>query len=179
VSSFLLEEDERMSDQVSPSEDQSRGLIKSTQELGAGLFLISVALFFYWQGLDLPRGSLRALGPGMLPLALVTMLGIGGLMMVIYSMLEVGPRLERWSLRGPFFVFGGIILFALLIRTCGLVVAGPVSMIFCMLASEEFRLKEATIFSIAMTVLCILLFKTLLRLPIPVIGTLLEPFFPF
>jgi hypothetical protein len=48
-----------------------------------------------------------------------------------------------------------------------------------MLASEEFRLKEATIFSIAMTVLCILLFKTLLRLPIPVIGTVLEPIFPF
>jgi hypothetical protein len=168
-----------MSDQVSPSEDQSTGLIKSTQELGAGLFLIAVALFAYWQGFDLPRGSLRAMGPGMLPMALAIMVGTGGLLMVIYSFIEVGPRLERWSLRGPFFVFGGIIIFALLIRTCGLIVAGPASMIFGMLASEEFRLKEATIFSVAMTVLCILLFKTLLRLPIPVIGTVLEPFFPF
>lgn len=168
-----------MSDQVSPSEDQSRGLIKSTQELGAGLFLMAVALFFYWQGLDLPRGTLRALGPGMLPLALVTMLGIGGLMMVIYSMLEVGPRLERWSLRGPFFVFGGIILFSLLIRTCGLVVAGPVAMIFGSMASPEFRLKEATIFAVIMTTFCVLLFKVLLRLPIPVVGPVLEPFLPF
>ena len=168
-----------MSDQVAPSEDQSKGLIKSTQEFGAGLFLMAVAAFAYWQGLDLPRGSLRAMGPGMLPMALTFMVGAGGFLMVLYSFFEAGPRLERWSLRGPFFVFGGIILFALLIRTCGLIVAGPVSMIFGMLASEEFRLKEATIFSIAMTVLCILLFKTLLRLPIPVIGTVLEPFFPF
>ena len=118
-----------MSDQVSPSEDQSTGLIKSTQELGAGLFLMAVAAFAYWQGFDLPRGSLRAMG--------------------------------------------------LLIRSCGLMVAGPASMIFAMLASDEFEWKEATIFSIAMTIICILLFKTLLRLPIPVIGTLLEPIFPF
>jgi hypothetical protein len=168
-----------MSDQVSPSEDQSRGLIKSTQELGAGLFLMAVAAFAYWQGLDLPRGSLRALGPGMLPMALASMVGIGGLLMVIYSFFEVGPRLERWSLRGPFFVFGGIILFALLIRTCGLVIAGPVAMIFGSMASPEFRLKEATIFAAIMTTFCILLFKVLLRLPIPVIGPVLEPFFPF
>ena len=166
-----------MSDQVAPSENP--GLIKSTQELGAGLFLMAVAAFAYWQGFDLPRGSLRAMGPGMLPMALALMVGTGGLLMVIYSFFEAGPRLERWSLRGPFFVFGGIIIFALLIRTCGLIVAGPASMIFGMLASEEFRLKEAAIFSIAMTVLCILLFKTLLRLPIPVIGAVLEPFFPF
>ena len=168
-----------MSDQVSPSEDQSTGLIKSTQELGAGLFLMAVAAFAYWQGFDLPRGSLRAMGPGMLPMALAFMVGTGGLLMVIYSFFEAGPRLERWSLRGPFFIFGGIIVFALLIRSCGLMVAGPASMIFAMLASDEFEWKEATIFSIAMTIICILLFKTLLRLPIPVIGTLLEPIFPF
>ncbi len=168
-----------MSDQVSPSEDQSTGLIKSTQELGAGLFLMAVAAFAYWQGFDLPRGSLRAMGPGMLPMALTFMVGAGGLLMVIYSFFEAGPRLERWSLRGPFFIFGGIIVFALLIRSCGLMVAGPASMIFAMLASDEFEWKEATIFSIAMTIICILLFKTLLRLPIPVIGTLLEPIFPF
>ena len=78
-----------MSDQVAPSENP--GLIKSTQELGAGLFLIAVAAFAYWQGLDLPRGSLRAMGPGMLPMALAFMVATGGLLMVIYSFFEVGP----------------------------------------------------------------------------------------
>ena len=95
-----------MSDQVAPSEDQSKGLIKSTQEFGAGLFLMAVAAFAYWQGLDLPRGSLRAMGPGMLPMALTFMVGAGGFLMVLYSFFEAGPRLERWSLRGPFFIFG-------------------------------------------------------------------------
>jgi hypothetical protein len=52
-------------------------------------------------------------------------------------------------------------------------------MIFGSMASPEFRLKEATIFAAIMTAFCILLFKVLLRLPIPVIGPVLEPFFPF
>jgi hypothetical protein len=168
-----------MTDQISSGGKKAPGLIKSTQEFGAGLFLIAVAAFFFWQAVQLPHGSLRAMGPGMLPQTLAVMVAAGGVGLIITSMIANGPALERWSIRGPFFIFGGIVLFALLIRTFGLAVAGPVSMIFGTLGSEEFNAKEATIFSIVLTAICILLFKTLLRLPIPVIGTVLEPFVPF
>lgn len=168
-----------MTDQVSSGARGAPGLIKSTQEFGAGLFLIAVAAFALWQSMELPHGTLRAMGPGMLPQALAVMVALGGAGLIVTSILSEGPALERWSLRGPFFVFGGIVIFALLIRTCGLAVAGPASMIFGTMASEEFNWKEATIFSIVMTALCVLLFKVLLRLPIPVIGTALEPYLPF
>ncbi len=168
-----------MTGQVSSEAQKAPGLIKSTQEFGAGLFLIAVACFFLWQALELPRGSLRAMGPGMLPQSLAVMLAAGGIGLVLTSIFTKGPALERWSLRGPFFIFGGIVLFSLLIRTCGLAVAGPVSMIFGTMASPEFRWKESVIFSIILTSVCVLIFKVLLRLPIPVIGTMLEPFVPF
>ena len=168
-----------MTDQISSESEKASGLIKSSQELGAGLFLLAVASFAFWQALELPRGSLRAMGPGMLPQSLAVMVGMGGLGLILSSFLTKGPALERWSLRGPFFVFGGIIIFSLLIRSFGLAVAGPVSMIFGSMASHEFRLKEAVVFSVILTAACILLFKVLLRLPIPVIGTVIEPFFPF
>ena len=168
-----------MTDQVSSESQKALGLIKSTQEFGAGVFLIVVAGLAFSQAIELPRGSLRAMGPGMLPQSLSVMVALGGFGLILTSLFTKGPALERWSIRGPFFIFGGIVLFSLLIRTCGLVVAGPVSMIFGMLASTEFKWKEATIFSLILTAACILLFKTLLRLPIPVVGTLLEPFFPF
>lgn len=168
-----------MTDQVSSASQKAPGLIKSTQEFGAGLFLIAVAAFFFWQALDLPHGSLRAMGPGMLPQSLTVMVALGGLGLILTSIFAEGPPLERWSIRGPFFIFGGIVLFSLLIRTFGLAVAGPVSMVFGTLASTEFRWKESVIFSVCLTAICILLFKVLLRLPIPVIGTVLEPFFPF
>jgi putative tricarboxylic transport membrane protein len=168
-----------MTDQVSSESQKAPGLIKSTQEFGAGLFLIAVAAFFFWQALELPRGSLRAMGAGMLPQSLSVMVGMGGLGLVLTSLLVEGPKLERWSLRGPFFIFGGIVLFSLLIRTFGLAVAGPVSMVFGTLASNEFRWKESVIFSIILTTACIIIFKVLLRLPIPVVGTMLERYMPF
>lgn len=169
-----------MTDHAHPAGDKkTSSFVKSSQDLGAGLFLIAVALFAYWQALELPAGSLRAMGAGMLPQALAILVGLGGVSLVVSGLLVDGDRLQRWSLRGPIFVFGGIILFALLIRTCGLIVAGPVAMIVGSLASDEFRLKESLIFSAIMTGFCILLFKTLLRLPIPVIGPVIEPFFPF
>jgi len=169
-----------MTDQVNPSEGRSStGLVKSSQEVGAGLFLIAVAAFAYWQGMQLPRGTLRAMGPGMLPQTLAIMVAVGGLGLVIAGFLTRGPKLESWSLRGPFFVFGGILLFSMLIRTGGLVIAGPVTIIFGSMATPDFRWKESVIFSVIMTSFCILLFKGALSLPIPVIGPFLEPYLSF
>lgn len=45
-------------------------LLKSSQELGAGLFVIAIAGFALWQAAPLDSGTLRAFGPGMLPKAL-------------------------------------------------------------------------------------------------------------
>ena len=72
--------------------------------------------------------------------------------------------------RGLFFILGGIVLFGLCIRTLGLVVAGPVSMIFASFATNEVRPVEAVIFACVMTAFCILLFKYALGLPIPVVA---------
>ncbi len=169
-----------MTDHLSVTEDKKPpGLVRSSQNLGAGLFLMAIALFAFWQAQELPRGTLNAMGAGMLPQSLAAFLFIGGLALALSGLLVKGEAMERWSLRGPIFIFGGIILFSLLIRTCGLVIAGPVAMIFGSMASDEFNWKEATVFALILTGICILLFKVLLRLPIPVIGAMLEPFFPF
>lgn len=169
-----------MTDRVSPPEPtQAPSRLRSGQDLAAGLFLMAVALFAFWQAQELARGTLNAMGAGMLPQSLSVLVFLGGLGLAVNAFLVDGARLERWSLRGPFFIFGGIILFAISIRTCGLIVAGPLAMIFGSMASDEFRWKEATIFSLILTAACIILFKVLLRLPIPVVGTLLEPILPF
>ena len=60
-------------------------------------------------------------------------------------------------------------IFALLIRTAGLAIAGPASMLFGCFATNEVRWMEAVIFSAVMTAFCILLFKVVLGLPIPVL----------
>ena len=105
----------------------------------------------------------------MLPRAVSVILMAGGLILLFTGLKRRTPRLQAFSWRGVFFIIGGILLFGLLIRTVGLLVAGPAAMIFASYASAETRLSETAIFAAAMTAFCIFLFKYLLNLPIPVI----------
>jgi hypothetical protein len=107
-----------------------------------------------------------------------------GVIIIVQSLTVVGPRLEAWSIRGPIFVLGAVLLFAMTIRgttlnipgvgrtdllpPLGLMVAGPLTLVVASLASTERNWKQTIIFAAAMTAFCILLFKVALRLPIPV-----------
>jgi hypothetical protein len=138
------------------------------QDIGAGLLLLAIAAIALWSSADLPTGTLRSMGPGMVPKAIAVLVAIAGLGLIGGALLVPGSRLEAWSLRGPFFVLGAIVVFAMTIRTLGLAVAGPLAVFIGAFASPEARVKEAAIFAVVLTAVCILLFKVLLRLPIPV-----------
>lgn len=151
--------------------------IKSPQDFAGGLFLIAFGLFAFWLGRDLSAGTLRAMGPGMLPKAFATILAGLGALLVFESLRWDGHRLERWSLHNLFLVLGGCLLFGLAIRgfeigslkvpALGLVVAGPLVVIVAGLAAEDRNWKEIIIFGLAMTLVCGALFKYALGLPIP------------
>jgi putative tricarboxylic transport membrane protein len=144
------------------------GRIRAPQDAAAGVFLIAIAVFALWHSAELATGTLRALGPGMVPHALAVLLGICGLVLLTNALLTEGAGLERWSLRGPLFVFGAAVLFALAIRPLGLAVAGPLLIGVSGMASHETRWRETLVFGLVMTLFCLGLFKLLLSLPIPV-----------
>ena len=129
--------------------------------------MIAVALFAFWQAADLPIGTLGGMGPGMLPKSLAVLFGVLGALLVLGSVFEAGPPLERWSIRGPVFVALAIVAFGLTVRPLGLVVAGPVAIVIAALASEEVRWVETIVVGVLMTAICVGLFKFALGLPIP------------
>jgi Tripartite tricarboxylate transporter TctB family len=143
--------------------------VRNPQDLLAGLVLVAVALFALWASGSLSQGRLSALGPGMMPRATAVLLGAVGVLVALSAFLAAGPRLERWSLRGPFFVCLALLAFAVTIRWVGLIVAGPLVAIISGAASAETRVKEIIIFGIAVTIFSIALFKYVLNLPIPVL----------
>jgi putative tricarboxylic transport membrane protein len=141
------------------------------QDVAAGLFLVAVAVFTWIAGADLATGTLRAIGPGMLPKALATIVGLLGLAILISGALDAdGSPLDRWHLRGPVCVLGAVVVFALTIRTLGLAIAGPLSVLIGSFASPEVKPVESLVFAAVLTAGCIVLFKTLLGLPIPVLA---------
>jgi putative tricarboxylic transport membrane protein len=143
------------------------------QDFIAGLVVIAVALFAFWQAAHLPIGTLGGMGPGMLPKSLAVLFGLLGALLVVDSVLEAGPLLERWSIRGPVLVTVAMVAFGLTVRPLGLVVAGPLAIVIAAPASDEVRWVETIVIGLLMTVFCIGLFKFALGLPIPLAPWLL------
>lgn len=93
-----------------------RVLIASQQDFAAGLFLIALGAFAWWAAGDLRIGTLRSMGPGMLPATLaVICIGLG-VVLCLQALRVAGPKLEPWNWRGLLFVILGTCLFALTIR---------------------------------------------------------------
>ena len=167
---------------------ERHGLIRAPQGFVAGLTLIALAALALWLTRDLPQGTLRAMGPAMLPRWLAIAVGLSGLALIVGSFLRDGDKLERWSLRGPFFVILGILVFALTIRPfalggiatpgLGLLFAGPLAILISGHATPEARLRDLLILAFALTAVCMVLFGDLLNLPIPVFPQALTSLFP-
>ena len=132
--------------------------------------LVVIAAFSLWASAGLSQGRLGAMGPGMMPRATAALVGLVGLLIALGALLARGPRLERWSIRGPFFVCLALVAFAVTIRSVGLLVAGPLVAIVSGAASPETRVKEILIFGVAVTIFSIVLFRYVLNLPIPVLA---------
>lgn len=143
-------------------------MLNVPRDLGAGLFLIAVGAFALWQSAGLDLGTLRQVGPGMLPRSLAVLTALFGAGIAAGSLVDRGERLERWSLRGPLFLLGAAVAFGLAVRPLGLVAAGPIAVIIGGFAGRDTRIVETLIFGVVMTAFCVVLFKLLLGLPIPV-----------
>lgn len=164
------------------------GAVRAPQGIAGGILLIALAALALWLTRDLDQGTLNAMGPAMLPRWLAVGVGLSGLALIAYGFIRDGEPLERWSLRGPFFIILSILAFAVTIRPfsfgplalpgLGLVVAGPLGIILGGYATPEARFRELLILSLSLTPFCVLLFGDLLNLPIPVFPQELAGLFP-
>jgi hypothetical protein len=143
------------------------GLVKSPIDLAGGLFLLALAVIGYIGGATLPFGTLSGIGSGLLPRVVTLLVGVFGLLLIVQSAFAAGDGLDRWAIRGIIFVLGSVLVFALMVRSYGLVVAGPLAVIISSLADKDTRPLEVVVFAVVMTLICGLLFKELLNLPIP------------
>lgn len=160
-----------------------RALPRLPQNVAAGLGLLMFGAFGIWAAGDLPRGSLGAMGPGMLPHWVAVGVGACGVVLAVTGLVRGGEGLQTAGLRGPVIVVLAILAFATTIRPAslgpvttpglGLIVAGPITVILAGYASPEARFRELLILALLLTAGCMLLFGDLLNLPIPLFPTAL------
>ncbi|MCT7378131.1 tripartite tricarboxylate transporter TctB family protein [Chelativorans salis] len=143
--------------------------IRAPKRFYAGLVLIGICLFVFWANHGMTLGTPRMMGPAMFPRILAVMIGISGAVLVLLSLNFDGEKLERFSIRGPFFVTLSIIAFSLTIRSMGMAVAGMLALTLSGFATPEARPREVLIFAAVMTVLSILLFHYFLGMSVKIL----------
>jgi putative tricarboxylic transport membrane protein len=150
---------------------------RDPRELSAGACLLGIAAVATWQGYDLELGTLRQMGPGMLPRVLAVLVGLCGAAIGLRSFFQPGsaPAVATGGARGAWaawrpsvFLLLATLVFGLSVRPLGLVVAAPLAIVISTLASPETKRLESLWFALGMTAFCLVLFKRLLSLPIPV-----------
>jgi hypothetical protein len=156
-----------------PAAGESARPSRLNRELLAGIFLLVSAAIAYYGAWPLDAGSMSGVGAGLMPKAVAIGVAAFGVYLVGLGAFGSSERIDGFSFRGIIFVLGAILAFAATVRPLGLLVAGPLSMIIAAIADPDTRPVEIVVFTASMTVACYLLFKLLLRLPIPVLPPLL------
>lgn len=145
--------------------------IASPADLVSGLMFAAIGIGALVIGSDYPIGTMRRMGPGMLPLLLGALLTAVGLGLSIQSLLmsrEDGAEIEvvgLQSLRAAFFVTASLIVFALMIRQAGLFLSTIAMVLIATRAERGYPVLMAAIVAIALAGITALIFVYALGLP--------------
>ncbi len=158
--------------------------IKSQQDWWAGLMFIAFGLFFIMFAAGTPEflnnmlgtklvagyqmGSSVRMGPAYFPVVLGGMLAVLGLMVLIDSLVEEGPKVAKFHFRPLLFIAVSSLAFAYLLKPLGLVLASAALVFISAYGGHEFKWKEVAIMSVVLVIFSVLVFVKGLSLPFPV-----------
>jgi putative tricarboxylic transport membrane protein len=135
----------------------------------SGVMFIAFGLTALWFGRHLAMGTTVRMGPGYVPHMLAyIMMALGGIIVVV-ALLTPGEITEAPKWKPITMVTVGIVCFALLFESAGLIPALIVLILIASLGGDEFKLSEVLLNMVVLSILCIVVFKVGLSMNISVI----------
>lgn len=144
-------------------------LIRHPKDFWSGVMFIVLGLAFVWFARDYPMGTSTRMGPAYFPTILGYLLAAIGLIVLIRGLTTQGEGFGGFGWKGLFLVSGSIVLFGLLLRSAGLVIALPVLIIVGALASHKFSWRASILLAIGLTIFSYFVFIRGLGLPMPIL----------
>jgi putative tricarboxylic transport membrane protein len=139
--------------------------VLSPQDFYGGMALIGLSLTAFVASNDLPGMRGFAFGPGTAPRLFAFTLALLSLGVVVMGLLNPGPHVTRYKIRGVIFILGSILAFAATIRSLGLVIASFSTIVICAAAAEDVKWRETILWAALLTTFCSFLFPWGLNLP--------------
>jgi hypothetical protein len=115
-------------------------------------------------------GSTFKMGPAYFPTVLSSLLIIIGVISLARSFIRQGTPIGSFTFRGLLLVITATMLFGLIVRGAGLIIALPALVIISAYASISFRWGESLALAAGLTLFCILVFLKGLGVPLPIVG---------
>lgn len=130
--------------------------------VGAGALIISR---------DYDMGTAVKMGPAYFPTILgVLLVGIG-IVSVLRAFIRSGSPIGIVAWKGLVLIVAATLLFGVVVRGAGVVIALPLLVIVSALASARFSWKTALLEAAGITVFCIVVFLKGLGVPLPILGS--------
>jgi hypothetical protein len=148
-----------------------RILDRNPKDLWTGVLFIALGLAAVYFARTQPIGTAMRMGPAYFPTMLGLLLAVIGIALLVRSFLRPGTPLGMFALGKVAWITGSILLFGLLLRGMGLVVAIIVIVVLSAYASQKFRWPVALLLAVGIALSSAILFIVLLGIPIPIIGT--------
>lgn len=145
--------------------------IKSQRDFWSGLMFVAVGVFFGIGSRNYSLGVSARPGPGYFPLLLSIIMVILGLIILFKALTietEGGDPIGRVAWKPLMTIVLAVVIFGWALPHLGMVIALPLLVVGSAFASFEFRLKEALINAVVLTIFSWIVFIWGLGLTIPV-----------
>jgi hypothetical protein len=137
-------------------------------DLAFALFLIAAGAIALYLARDLSIGNAAAMGPGYVPRGLAIIIMLYGVVMGVRALFAGALAFPQIEWRPLLLISLSVAAFALMLRFAGLALTGLVVVLIAGLASTDVRVRENGVLALCVTAFSVLLFVTLLGLPIRV-----------
>ncbi|HWU85599.1 MAG TPA: tripartite tricarboxylate transporter TctB family protein [Rhodocyclaceae bacterium] len=145
--------------------------IRGPADFWAGLIYVAFGVTAVVIARDYGAGSALRMGPGYFPMLLGGVLTLIGLISIARSFRSEGETMSAPNLRAMLFIAIPIVLFAMILRGAGLVIALPLLIISSAYASAHFKLLPTLLMAAGLTAFCAFVFIKGLGIPMPLLGS--------
>lgn len=140
-----------------------------SKDLWSGLMFAGFGVLALVVGSNLAVGTAVRMGPGYVPRMLSYILIGLGVVIFVRAILTPGDTIERLRWKPTTMITIGVVVFALLFERAGLAPSLVCLIFLAALGGEEFKFVETVLACIALTILCIIIFKLGLGMNISII----------
>jgi len=145
--------------------------LRNPKDFWTGIIYIAFGASAIFIARDYGMGSALKMGPAYFPVVLSALLIVIGSISLVRSFIKPGSPVGRYAFKGLLLVTASTVLFGLIVRGAGLVIALPLLVLVSSYASKQFNWKYSIISAAGLTVFCILIFLKGLGVPLPILGS--------